>query len=67
MDVPLEKQINQPSEVAKAMLWLSSSDASFITGEILTIDGGQSLTSNDYNDYLRMLANSRAQGEGMAG
>ena len=67
LDVPLQNQLNQPSEVAKAMLWLSSSDASFITGEILTIDGGQSLTSNDYPDYLRLLAQARAGGESMPG
>ncbi len=40
MDVPLQNQINNPSEVAKCMLWLASSDASFVTGEIMTIDGG---------------------------
>lgn len=66
-DVPLQNQINQPAEVAKAMLWLSSNDASFITGEILTIDGGQSLTTNDYPDYLRSLYNSRSQGESLTG
>lgn len=33
------------------MLFLGSHDtASFITGEILTVDGGQSLTSNTYTD-----------------
>ena len=47
------------------LLWLSSSDASFVTGEILTVDGGQSLTSNDYPDYLRLLAAARAGGESM--
>lgn len=65
IDVPLQNQLNQPSEVAKSILWLSSSDASFITGEILTIDGGQSLTSNDYPDYLKVLAQSRGAGEGL--
>lgn len=29
-----------PEEVAKTVLWLSSSDASFMTGQIITIDGG---------------------------
>lgn len=64
-DVPLLNQLNQPSEVAKCMLWLASSDASFITGEILTVDGGTSLTSIDYPDYLRLLKQER--GEGITG
>jgi len=37
------------------MLWLASEDASFVTGEILTVDGGQSLTSNNFSDYLKQL------------
>lgn len=39
-DVPLLHDINKPKDVARSMLWLASEDASFITGEILTIDGG---------------------------
>lgn len=46
--VPLSNEINTPKEVANSLLWLASDDASFITGEILTIDGGQSLTTNKY-------------------
>lgn len=33
-------RIGQPDEVAAAVLWLSSSDASFITGTDLEVDGG---------------------------
>lgn len=33
-------RIGQPEEVAAAVLWLSSSDASFITGSDLAVDGG---------------------------
>jgi len=44
-----------PSDVAKSILWLASDDASFVTGEILTVDGGQSLTSNNYSDFLKEL------------
>lgn len=58
-DVPLLNQINLPAEVAKAMLWLASEDASFVTGEIMTVDGGQSLASNNYADYLKSLQASR--------
>jgi NAD(P)-dependent dehydrogenase (short-subunit alcohol dehydrogenase family) len=40
--VPLGRW-GQPSEVAEAVAFLASSDAGFITGEILTIDGGARL------------------------
>lgn len=49
------------------MLWLGSDDASFITGEILTMDGGQSLTTNSYPDYLKVLDQQRNGGESLAG
>jgi len=39
------------------MLWLGSEDASFVTGEIMVMDGGQSLTSNDYPKYVEKLEN----------
>jgi NAD(P)-dependent dehydrogenase (short-subunit alcohol dehydrogenase family) len=35
-------RIGQPAEVANAVLWLCSDQASFITGATLPIDGGQS-------------------------
>ena len=38
------------------MLFLGSDGASFITGEILVIDGGQSITSNNYADYVKFLS-----------
>jgi hypothetical protein len=34
------------------MLWLGSEDASFITGEILVMDGGQSLATTNYYKYF---------------
>jgi NAD(P)-dependent dehydrogenase (short-subunit alcohol dehydrogenase family) len=33
-------RVGQPAEVANAVLWLCSSDASFVTGHTLMIDGG---------------------------
>jgi NAD(P)-dependent dehydrogenase (short-subunit alcohol dehydrogenase family) len=33
-------RVGQPSEVANAVLWLSSDNASFVTGETLMVDGG---------------------------
>ncbi len=45
--VPMQ-EINMAEDVSNSILWLASSDASFVTGEILVVDGGQSLTTNKY-------------------
>jgi 3-oxoacyl-[acyl-carrier protein] reductase len=39
--IPL-KRVGEPEDVAKAVVFLASSDSNFITGEDLVIDGGQS-------------------------
>ena len=49
------ERLNNPKEVAESLLFLASDDASFITGEIMTVDGGQSLTTDSYEDYMAML------------
>lgn len=41
-ETPL-KRIAEPEELAKAILFLASDDASYITGELLVVDGGYSL------------------------
>ncbi len=42
---PLER-IGQPEEIAAAVSWLISDEASFVTGQSLAVDGG--LTSRSY-------------------
>ncbi len=41
-ETPL-KRIAEPEDLAKAMLFLASDDASYVTGEVLVVDGGYSL------------------------
>ena len=37
------KRMAQPEDIAKAILFLASDDANFITGQVLLVDGGFSL------------------------
>ena len=37
-----QKRVGQPEEIARAILYVASDDASFVTGHILTVDGGKS-------------------------
>ena len=46
------------------MIWLASNDASFVTGEIFTIDAGQSLTTNKYEDFLKDIEAQKNTGGG---
>jgi 3-oxoacyl-[acyl-carrier protein] reductase len=40
--IPL-KRLGQPDDIAKAAVFLASPDASYITGQVITVDGGLSL------------------------
>ena len=37
-----QKRIGQPDEIARAIMYIASDAASFVTGHILTVDGGKS-------------------------
>lgn len=37
------KRMGEPEEIAKAVLFLSSSDASFVQGHALVVDGGYTI------------------------
>ena len=42
MNIPLVG-LGKPDEVGKAVLYFASDDASWTTGAILTVDGGESI------------------------
>ena len=41
MDRTALRRMAEPEEIAKAILYLASEDASFVTGHVLQIDGGR--------------------------
>ncbi|MDD5075903.1 MAG: SDR family oxidoreductase, partial [Sphaerochaetaceae bacterium] len=41
-NIPLGR-IGTPEEVAKAVLFLASGDASYITGQVIAVDGGMAM------------------------
>ena len=46
--VPLEQRRGTPQEIANAMVFLASNQASYITGQTLIVDGGLSLVHPEY-------------------
>ena len=37
---PLERQLAKPEEVSAAVMWLASNRTDFVTGQVVTVDGG---------------------------
>lgn len=48
--IPLGR-IGTPEDVAHAILFLASKEASYITGQSITVDGGQTLPESHYGKY----------------
>ena len=48
---PLNR-LGRPEEVAEAVVWLSSDRASFITGTVLSVDGGATSNAQSYDPSL---------------
>ena len=48
--IPLGR-LGTPDDVAHAILFLASKEASYITGQSLIIDGGQTLPESHYTPY----------------
>lgn len=44
-------RVAQPEEIAKAIIYLTSEKADFITGHVMKVDGGRSLTSAGYTPW----------------
>ena len=47
------RRVGQPEEVARAVVWLCSDQASFITGTTLTIDGGKLAGTPPFSPRMR--------------
>jgi NAD(P)-dependent dehydrogenase (short-subunit alcohol dehydrogenase family) len=50
--MPMQR-IGAPAEVARAVLWLCSDEASFTTGATLTLDGGELAGTPPFHVQLR--------------
>lgn len=54
-------RIGRPEEIANAVLWLSSSDASFVTATNLTVDGGLRPSAPSLNPISKTTISCRCE------
>jgi NAD(P)-dependent dehydrogenase (short-subunit alcohol dehydrogenase family) len=55
LDTTKELKVSEPKDIAETVAWLWSDDASFITGEILKVDGGYTLAGANYMEYEKEM------------
>ena len=54
----LTPRLGRPEDIAKAVVFLASDDAAFITGQVISVDGGLLAHHPSYSDFLRIAAES---------
>jgi 3-oxoacyl-[acyl-carrier protein] reductase len=57
--IPLGR-LSRPADIANACLYLASDDAEFITGQLLTVDGGMSAHCTYHADMVQMQSQLRS-------
>jgi NAD(P)-dependent dehydrogenase (short-subunit alcohol dehydrogenase family) len=50
----LTPRLGKPEDIAKAVVFLASDDASFITGQTISVDGGLLAHHPAFSDFLRL-------------
>jgi NAD(P)-dependent dehydrogenase (short-subunit alcohol dehydrogenase family) len=57
----LVHQLNDATDVAEQMLYVGSSYASFVNGQVLVVDGGMQVTGNGYTEYAEFARRMEEQ------
>jgi NAD(P)-dependent dehydrogenase (short-subunit alcohol dehydrogenase family) len=55
----LTPRLGRPEDIARAVVFLASDDAAFITGQVISVDGGLLAHHPSYSDFLRMAGEGR--------